>query len=314
MADVNMELASSESPEGAVIFKPSGGAISIDLSPEDIIEVETIDNLPTSNYLSSYKASLSQLYPTEPKTAEQPQVNIKGKVVCFDTETTGVSPLTSKLVVCTFWDLSKGPETMETFSGWDEEKLINEIATYLNREQPETLVAYNMGFDLNFLLTRMMAFGVKCPSMKKMKNYDIMVILGQGGETYAKAISKVGTAEDWLQYFYGESKPFTIDELLAGYEKNDLVPAIVRNHACVYAEGRFYQLIQFVYGGDASITDELVTTKTGSEISGSFSGKMVQCPTCLTANRCTGGNVKQLCTVCRTDITSLCKASTKPTA
>jgi hypothetical protein len=306
------ELATVETPTGENVFVPSGGGISIDLTAESSAsEYEDSGSISTTDAQAYYKA-LANLYPTTPKTSENPQVNIKGKVVCFDTETTGTSPLTSKLVVCTFWDLSKGPETMETFSGWDEEILIKEIAEYLNREAPETLVAYNMGFDLNFLLTRMMAFGVRCPSMNKMKNFDVMTILGQGGNQFAKQISKVGTAEDWLQYFYGEAKPFTIDELLEGYKKNDLVPAIVRNHACVYCEGRMYQLMMQVWGGDSSFTDELVAPKTVTTKSTTFAATKVQCPVCLTNNNCKGQGAKTICTVCRTDLTSECtKLQTK---
>jgi hypothetical protein len=306
------ELATVETPTGANVFVPSGGGISIDLTAESVSEEGTYGESIAVSDAKQYYSALTNLYPTTPKTSENPQVNIKGKVVCFDTETTGTSPLTSKLVVCTFWDLSKGPETMETFSGWDEEVLIKEIAEYLNREAPETLVAYNMGFDLNFLLTRMMAFGVRCPPMNKMKNFDVMTILGQGGNQFAKAISKVGTAEDWLTYFYGETKPFTIDELLEGYKKNDLVPAIVRNHACVYCEGRMYQLMMQVWGGDTSFTDELVAPKTVTKVDATFTATQVQCPTCLTHNNCKGQGQKTICTVCRTDLTDLCtKAATK---
>ena len=309
MAD-DIALNTVESPEGAAVFVPSSGGISIDLTQEQSSPDEETSYEPsTLAELQAKYSALANLYPTTPKTDPAPSFNTKGKVICFDTETTGVTPLDSRLVVASFWDLSKGPETMTTFAGWDEEILINEIASYLNAEQPETLVAYNIGFDLNFFLTRMMAFGVRCPTMKKMKLYDIMTIFAQGGESYAKPISKVGTAEDWLNYFYGETKPFTIDELLEGFKNGDLVPAIVRNHACVYAEGRFYQLIQEVYGGPDEFVDQLVPTLSVGSGNLAFQSNTVVCPVCLTNNVCKGGSSKQACVVCRTDITELCRSA-----
>ena len=227
-------------------------------------------------------ATVSYVSPTVTKAKVQPSLDTK--IICYDTETTGTDPWDYRLLVCSFWDLSKPISELVTFAGWDEEKLINEIAAYLNEEKPDALVQYNNGFDERALLTRFMLYQVSVPGWNGIDQIDVMDILKKGTTKSIASSQSTGTEEQWLQYFFNEKKPFTIEECFEGVRNGDLTRLIIRNRTCVESEGSIYLLFRAVT--DAEVLEGVETKPTAVHITKEAEAGicLVKCPTCDAIN------------------------------
>jgi DNA polymerase III epsilon subunit-like protein len=133
------------------------------------------------------------------------------KFICYDTETTDTVPTNSRLLVVSFWDLSLPVSEMVTFADFDEELLTHAVADYLNEQKPDALIQYNNGFDERFLLTRFMLYQTPVPGWNDIQQIDLMQILQRGTTQNISSSQAVGTEESWLDYFFDEKKPFTIE-------------------------------------------------------------------------------------------------------
>lgn len=220
------------------------------------------------------------------------------KIICYDCETTGTNPWDYRFLVVSFWDLSKPINTIETFASFDEEELTHQVAEYLNREKPYALIQYNNGFDERCLLTRFMLYQVAVPGWNDIKQIDVMDILKKGTTQSIASSQAVGSEEQWLQYFFGESKPYTIEECFEGVQNMDLTRFIIRNRTCVGSEGSLYLL--FRSATDATPlqgVEEKPTIVNRTEAA--KEGKvLVVCPTCAADNVVAIGSKNNTCYRC----------------
>jgi len=225
---------------------------------------------------------VSYVSPTVTKAKVQPSLD--KKIICYDTETTGTDPWDYRLLVCSFWDLSKPVSEIVTFEGWDEEKLINEIAAYLNEEKPDALVQYNNGFDERALLTRFMLYQVPVPGWNGIDQIDVMDILKKGTTKSIASSQGTGTEEQWLYYFFNEKKPFTIEECFEGVRNGDLTRLIIRNRTCVESEGSIYLLFRYVTDAEPLVGAETKPTAVHITKEAEAGICLVKCPTCDAIN------------------------------
>lgn len=216
------------------------------------------------------------------KTA--PVVKPAEKVICFDVEATGTNPWDYRMLVCSFWDLSKPVSEMITFADWDEEKLTRDIADYLNREKPDALVCYNNGYDQRALLTRFMYYRIPVPGWNDIKQYDMMEILKKGTTRNIYSSQRAGTEEDWLKYFYDEEKPYTIDECFEGVREGSLERFIIRNRTCVYGVGMMYLLFLYVTEGEIAGPELVKPTAVEIEEAAEANKCAVKCEVCGAVN------------------------------
>jgi hypothetical protein len=249
-------------------------------SSEQLSITQAVIPAPTISYVS----------PTVTKVKVQPSLDTK--IICYDTETSGTDPWDYQLYVCSFWDLSKPISEIVTFSGWDEEKLINEIAAYLNEEKPDALVQYNNGFDERALLTRFMLYQVSVPGWNGIDQIDVMDILKKGTTKSIASSQATGTEEQWLTYFFNETKPFTIEECFEGVRNKDLTRLIIRNRTCVESEGSIYLLFRFVTDAEPLVSVETKPTAVHITKEAEAGICLVKCPTCEAVNDvpCTSHN------------------------
>ena len=191
---------------------------------------------------SPIQAPLSS--PTVSKPRVQPVVS--GKIICYDTETTGTKPWEYRLLGASFWDLSKPVSEIQSFFDFDEEKVTQDIAEYLNTEKPDVLVQYNNGFDERALLTRFMLYQIKVPGWNNIQQVDVMDILKKGTTQSIASSQPTGAEEDWLMFFFNEAKPYSIYECFEGVRNGDLTRMIIRNRTCTESEGSLYLLFREV--------------------------------------------------------------------
>jgi hypothetical protein len=205
-------------------------------------------------------------------------------VIAWDTETTGTNPTNSRLVVASFWDVSKPVSSMETFASLDEEDLTKQIAAYLNEVKPSAMVCYNNGFDQRYLLTRLMLYQQKVPGWNSIKQIDVMDILKKGTTQSIASSQAVLTEEEWFSYFFGESKPYTIEECFEALSEGDLSPFVIRNRTCTASEGWIYLLFREVTDSEEFEVVEnrpTVATLTEDQAQGICA---VECPACSAVN------------------------------
>jgi len=261
-----------------ITYGPGGIALSsVPLSSMDEFTISQV-TVPVAQV--SYKSPVVNL--------AIPSVQTTKKIICYDTETSGINPWESQLYVCSFWDISKPVNEIITFFGWEERKLTQEIADYLNEEKPDALLCYNNGFDQRFLLSRFMLYQIQVPGWCNIDQYDLMDILKKGTTKSIASSQSPGAEEQWLQFFFNESKPFTIDECFEGIRDGDLTKLIIRNRTCVESEGSIYLL--FMYA-----------TQEGVELPGMEKPTAVNIEEAQTSNICA---VK--CLVCDAVNTVLC--------
>lgn len=240
----------------------------------------------------------SDVFTASPVISKRVGPLVGSKIICYDTETTGTVPTNSRLLVVSFWDLSKPISEMVTFADFDEELLTRAIADYLNEERPDALVQYNNGFDERFLLTRFMLYGTPVPGWNDIQQIDVMQILQRGTTQNISSSQSVGTEESWLDFFYGETKPFTIEECFEGVRNGSLTEFIIRNRSCVESEGSIYLLFRSVTDSEPLNAYETPVTVAGREEAAAQGLGIVKCPTCGADNDLMIGSTGNTCWRC----------------
>ncbi len=221
------------------------------------------------------------------------------KIIVYDCETTGTNPWDYRLIVASFWDLSRPISEMITFASFDEQSLIRDIADYLNTVRPYALVQYNNGFDERALLSRFMLYQVPVPGWNDIKQYDIMDILRKGTTQSISSSQPNGTEEQWFKFFFNEEKPYTIEECFEGVANGDLTRMILRNRTCTASEGYIYLLFRRVTDSEpiAAIEDKPTAVMIDEyRLEGAC---LVDCPACGARNNVPCSSKDNLCYRCQ---------------
>ena len=279
---MTVKVANSSNTINATLV-PTAGAAAYDYQGLPIT-TPTLDQ-NTGLAITSKSVPAASVY-TAPYVAKaSPTVVLGKKTFCYDTEETGTDPWDDRLLVVSFWDLSKPKNTMITFANLlDEEKLINEIATFLNTEKPEVLVQYNNGFDERHLLTRFMLYQVKVPGWNDIVQVDLMQILQRGTTQSISSSQAVGSDEQWYKYFFNEVKPYTIPECFEGVRSGDLTRFKLRNRTCVESEGSAYLLFRYATDLETPALQTPQFTQPNVEEQAAAGIYIVVCPTCHADN------------------------------
>ena len=190
------------------------------------------------------------------KTQAKVQYSAKQKVLSLDVETTGLNPWEYKMIVCSVWDLDEPKGAMKTFAGWDEEKLTTELFAYIAEKKPEVILAFNAKFECRCFVTRAMQFHLKAPWIWSVEWHDMLTMLEGGWKNGLSGTMPSGTEENWLDYFFGEKKPYNMDECFEGVREGSLERMIIRNRTCVQGQGDMYQLYQYCRFGDTEEVSE----------------------------------------------------------
>lgn len=276
---LTLDLEAEEAESQYDIYGNKISAVSGQVTPEINIVAATVT--PSANILS---ASAS--------VAKKVQPALGTKIICYDTETTGTDPWDYRLLGCSFWDLAKPISSMVSFFSFDEREVTKQIAEYLRTEKPDALVQYNNGFDERALLTRFMLYQEKVPGWNGIQQIDVMEILKKGTTQSIASSQSTGTEEEWLYYFFGEKKPFTIAECFEGVREGSLERMRIRNRTCVESEGSLYLLFREVTDAEPLPGAETKPTIVDVEEQAAKGVCLIKCPTCAAINdvQCTSKN------------------------
>ena len=222
--------------------------ILVDLVPEpsddltDPAKEALLALYPTANQIAL--ESLSRSYLSSSKIAKtDDNLSPSKKVLSIDVETTGVNPWDYQLLVCSVWDLSKPKSDMATFAGWDEEQLCIDLMSYIAEQDPDVLLAYNAKYEVRCFVSRAALYHIQAPWIWDVEWHDLMSMLEGGWKNGLTGSQPVGSEEQWYEFFFGERKPYTIDQCFEGVRAGSLTEFIIRNRTCVAAQGDIYKLI-----------------------------------------------------------------------
>jgi len=225
-------------------------SIVVELVPEpsddltDSAKDALLSLYPTANQIAL--DSLRRSYLSSSKVAKvDDSLSPSKRVLSIDVETTGVNPWDYQLLVCSVWDLSKPKSEMVTFASWDEEQLCVDLFNHIADQEPDVLLAYNAKYEVRCFVTRAALYHIKAPWIWDVEWHDLMAILEGGWKNGLTGSQPTGSEEQWYEFFFGEKKPYTIDECFEGVRRGSLTEFIVRNRTCVAAQGDIYKLILY---------------------------------------------------------------------
>jgi uncharacterized protein YprB with RNaseH-like and TPR domain len=252
----------------------------------------------SASYYGEAGAAAARYLPTvsTPKAEAEPLRLDKHMVI--DIETTGTSPLDSRMIMVTIWMLGEPKSSMVTFADEDEEALTIEVLDYIGTRAPEWLVAYNSTFEMVFLSSRMARYQVASKAFYAAKIYDIMDWCKWGSSKKVGTYQKAGPLEDWAVLLFGEAKPYDVETCLAEYEKGNLKPFYVHNRWDVATEGDIYRIIKYLeqmseYEEAPPALKEIVGTRR--QVIGTVD---VQCKVCKQVQVYNCANEEQICFIC----------------
>ena len=213
-----------------------------------------------------------------------PEFQTDKTILSLDVETTGTNPWEYRLIVCSVWDLNEPKANMVTFASWDEEQLTKDLFEYIASKDPDIILAFNAKFENRCFVSRSMQFRIPAPWIWSAEWHDLMYILEGGWKNGLQGSQPTGSEENWLMYFFGETKPYTIDECFEGIRQGRLDEMIIRNRTCVAGQGDIYQLYLYSrYGLQEEIPEEKPTVTRIEEWMAE--GKvLVKCSVCGAVN------------------------------
>ncbi|MBM7408759.1 ribonuclease H-like domain-containing protein [Methanococcus maripaludis] len=84
-------------------------------------------------------------------------------LVVLDTETTGLNPLTDRIIAIGFWHVNK----FVKFVSNDEKEMLENFWKFISENKISKLIGFNINFDWTFLKLRSMKYGIKIKYFKK---------------------------------------------------------------------------------------------------------------------------------------------------
>jgi hypothetical protein len=231
-------------------YKPAGGVESV---------------LVSEGYYDKVRPGTELLQPSISVPKAKVDIQVNKKVIVWDIETSGTDLFTSRVILCSMWDINKPKSTIVSLYAQDEEELYKEIAAYFNQEVPDILVGYNISFELRFAASRLMKYQIPCPGLWNAQPLELMEIGIKGTTKALRSTQSAGTLEDWETYLFNDTKPYTIEECFEGLRQGRITEFYIRNKLCTSTEGDMYKVYLYQLGGEnQSGTETVITNVSGA--------------------------------------------------
>lgn len=243
-----------------------------------------------------------------PLTSDSPKYKTptydgQDRYVSIDFETTGTDPWDYRFIVASLWDISTPISEEITFAGWDEEQLTQDVVEAMKSFMPCKFLVYNGGFEQRCLMSRMLLYQVPFPGWNDIEWIDVMDLMKKG--TWSRNVyssQSAGSEEDWLFYFFGEKKPYNIDECFEGVREGDLTRMVLRNRTCVQGVGEMYILFLKMTEPQGFDTEEFKPSAVFVDEAQEAGICNVECPACKAVNTVPCSSKANTCWRCLGDI------------
>lgn len=229
-------------------LKPQGGVDSV---------------LINEGYYDKVTPSTAILQPSISVPKPKVDIKVNKKVIVWDIETSGTDLFSSRVILCSMWDINKPKSELVRLFAQDEEELYKEIAAYFNEEKPDIIVGYNISFELRFAASRMMRYQIQCPGLWNAVPFEEMDIGKKGTMKSLSSTQASGTLEEWETYLFNDTKPYTIEECFEGLRQGRITELYIRNSLCTTVEGDLYKAYIYTMGQDeeSGVWGEVVTSE-----------------------------------------------------
>ena len=273
-----------------------------ELQPVPLEENESLMTLEKENPSANtiYLEALGKDISLISSTPNIPKVHatLGKKVISLDVETTGLNPWEYQILVCSCWDLDVPKADMVTFAGWYEEELCVALFQWIEEQQPDVILAFNAKFECRAFITRAMLYHINAPWIWTSEWHDLLDILNGGWKNGLTGTQPSGSEEQWLKFFFGETKPYTIDECFEAVREGRLTEFIIRNRTCVQGQGDMYQLLQHVAAPGSHYIAEEKPSSARIEEWQSEGNVLVECEICGAINEQLRGLSDRACWRC----------------
>ena len=226
------------------------------------------------------------------------------RTVVINIETTGLAPYKSRITTICCKDASTHDTDLIVWISENEEEMIRNFLEWFEASDYNTLVGYNVAFDLRFILTKAMAYGIQAPSFFNINLDDLAETMKQVRHKYTFGFNKPYKLSDWARYFLNEEHEVDVEGLLTAWAKHDYATVVNYVKKQVDWTYRIWAMSKFVFDELQEIPIE--DTETYLEVKPESTNTGVTLTLQPKAETSTTTELKELvgqCQVCLAEIT-----------
>ena len=191
--------------------------ISFDLVPtSEAAETPTTpEEIPGLDYFQTEQTSLDDVPVIVPTAYRAVIINI---------ESTGIDPLTDRLICVGLKDPSDTSEEFELFANKDERIVLKELMQFISTQGYTHFVGWNISFDMHFILYKCMKYALPAREFFSLDWIDLMDIMRKGREKYSYTANKFKRLNDVAFDILGREAPMEDEEALKIVATGDDTP------------------------------------------------------------------------------------------
>jgi DNA polymerase elongation subunit (family B) len=170
-----------------------------------------------------------------------------GRRCLIDLEVNDYLPWNDSVIICIgIMDL----ETLTThvFHNENEKDLVTSFIDYYNERDFNLIIGYNLFFDLRYLLSRCLKFGIPMHKIFAAKTVDLLKILGYS--LNGTNFNKPGKLGEWSNYLLNKTTFYSNGSIKRLFEENRLEEILSHNLHDLQVTYELYQRIVEIIGED----------------------------------------------------------------
>ena len=235
------------------------------------------------------------------------------KGLVFNIETSGLSPLDSRIIAIGLADPLVPNETPTVIMLDDEQMMIGALLEVLKQGGYNQLIGYGLSFDYRFILIKAMYYGIDCKEFYDCALYDLMQAVAQGKLEYVYFPQKAIGLSELAEYLWAYPKPFTDAEMLKYWQQGltdkvlEFTSSQITRILALYLV--FRKVSENPYESLSSGTEATIFSSTIPLMDGSTSKLTIpeanlpetvrlKCPICLAEADFPAGTKSAVCTIC----------------
>jgi len=236
------------------------------------------------------------LLPKPARVEVKPVIKVEEKRFVIDIETTGLDPTRSRIICVVIKDVREPAVEPLVIFDEDEEKLVKKLAKWFKDVKPTHLIGWNISFDLQHILIKLMAYRVQCKEFFEFKIYDIMDVLRRGTELRIYSLMKPSRLGKLAKYLLDQKRLLNYRQIMYAFKRKRF--DIIIEHCKLDCEFTYliWALLMYVQEKLEIMLSEEVETETPI-----FTGETstyISCPVCLQALYPTPQEKEIKCPVC----------------
>ena len=220
---------------------------------EDILS-GTVDITPSTEAGPIFKPQVTKqiIAVLEPEPVKEfvplPRYTLAKRSVILNIETTGLSPLDSRIMCIAVLDPAELEVQALQFMEPSEEETVRAFANVFEAEAWTEVIGFNVDFDYRFIFTAMEKYRIQAPKYMAAKLYDVMKVQQTGQPDFVSTLNKTDTLDAWGKSLVGFGKLYPQEEVLIAWEQGNFRKVMDFNENQVVLTYALWTLDQYVRG------------------------------------------------------------------